>query len=608
MRPMLYKELLSARPQLIIVLLIGGTLLLDELIGVDPLQGLAGMLTTGIEGVVLLLGGLAFALGHAQIGPEITHKHIELLDGLPLTRIEVYLTKLLAGLSVIGLLIAVTITVIATVTQLTWGALAPETLATVMGALAAAIFACYGTGLLLSWLGGFGWAVLGVGFLFLQTFAEVFEELRPLSLFHGYGAVRFEANTPLLLVWPSMFWVAYGAVCIALSGLIFVLRGDRLVAAGSGLAQAAKLLMLFAVGGLLLLLALVAMVRLAARGGESIGAPTLVKAGTYRVLVPKDETETSRVLVEQIPDIDAEVRAVMGVQDPLHLDVELVGGGRYHAGVYTGGKIRMRAGGEAVNVFAHEVAHAYAHVLAKGGIQQHHNSIRFFSEGLAMWAAEKATSTHEETDQHRAWAAALYQMDHEPLDLLMDDQARALTYDPFEPYPLGLVFVEALVDVSGPSAVPCLLKEAGRLPNQKIAGPALWSRLFEGCKVDPGALVAAYKRILAAYAEKYPLKFRPAVGHPVWTADGLKLNLTPMYGDPKAPVEGKRRCRFRTRLEATPADLEESLVEDDGQCQVKSIISATNTVSFQVGVELPTGWVAYTQWIEHPVPPRTGQW
>ncbi len=602
MRPMLYKELLSVRPHLMTALIIGGFLFIAELLSAEPLQGLAAILTSGLEGIILLLGAFAFALGHSQIGPELSHKHVELLDALPVDRTQVYLAKILAGSLVIVLLAAVISAGQIGITQLTWQDTAPPTMATVLGAVVVAMFSFYATGLLLSWMGGFGWALLGVGLVVLMTAAEITDSLRPLSLFHGYGAVRFVANQPQIVLWPLVFWGTYGAGCCLASGLIFVARGDRLVDLWDGLSRGLKTVIAAGVSGLLVLMATITVARLAARGGQPDGPPVLMSAGSFRVLVPANRVAAGRALVARIPEVDRRVRLLLGVEAPLSIDVELTGGGRYHTGVYSGGKIRMALGENADAVFAHEVAHAYTDQLSDRRLMRHNNETRFFNEGLAIWIAERATANTLETDSHRAWAAALHQIDRQPLDPLMDDRQRSLSHDPFEPYPLGLVFVEAVVATAGPSAVPCLIRQAALLPDRPLAGAALWSALYEGCRLDGSAIDEAYRDLLADYSERWPLAERPAIGQPVWTRNGLELVLTPLVGGPGKPLEGVRWCRFRSRVDATVADLEETMVGPDRRCPVEAIISATNTISFQVGVELPTGWIAFTPWVEHPVP------
>ena len=605
MRPMLYKELLAARPQLTAVAVIGLVLFVGELLAADSLRGVVGIVATGIDGLLLLTGGLAFALGHGQIGPEVAHGHVEWLDGLPLNRTQVYLAKLVVGLLTVVALAGVTTTSTLIMTQLTWGDSPPQALGVVLGALTVGLFAFYSTGLLLSWVGGFGWAVLGFALTVITTAAEIIEPLRPMSIFHGFGTVRFEANEPIIVLWPLVAWAIHGAVCIALSGLLFVGRGDRLVNAGSGLANSLKTVMVVLIGGLIVVMASVTATRLATRGSDPADAPTFEQVEGFRVMVPKNTSMAAQQVIEQMPQIDADVRRLLGAQESLRLDVELAGGGRFHAGLYTGGKIRMALDDAAAEVFAHELTHAYVDAITKGAVRRHHNAMRFFNEGLAMWAAERVIGSSREADRHRAWAGALYELGQHHLDPLMDDRSRALMHDPFEPYPLGLIFVESLVVAYGEAAVPCLLREAAELPDRKLVGEAIWSRLFAACNLDWARLATRYDGQLLTHATVTPIPTVPIRAQPRWL-DGRLVLIMPAPEESNAGV--RRRCRFRSRLASSPADLDESVESDDGPwCAVRSIISATETVSFQVGIPLKGGWTAYGPWIQQPVPPRTGE-
>ncbi|MEM7675146.1 MAG: hypothetical protein AAF449_03985, partial [Myxococcota bacterium] len=240
MAPLLYKEFLAVRPQLVSIAVIAIVLFVDAMLGADALHGVASLLTVGMEGLLLLTGGLAFALGHAQVGPEIARSHVELLDGLPTTRVRVFAAKLVMGLTAVGALaIAIALVLLAT-TQLTWGRSDLDTLWVIVASMLAGLFSFYATGLLFSWLGGFGWAILGLGITLMSTVAEFIEVLRPLSVFHAYGTVRFEANQPQYMLWPLVFWLGCGLACTLLSAALFVARGDALMGATSALTRAAQ--------------------------------------------------------------------------------------------------------------------------------------------------------------------------------------------------------------------------------------------------------------------------------------------------------------------------------------------------------------------------------
>ena len=163
-----------------------------------------------------------------------------------------------------------------------------------------------------------------------------------------------------------------------------------------------------------------------------------------------------------------------------------------------------------------------------------------------------------------------------------------------EAYPLGLVFVEAVVDTGTNQALACICAVAGELPTTPVAGVALWGRLTSACDVSMAAIAEAYDQRLDAYAYRWPLPEGEWVGQPARFEDGLHVVVPPSK-------DAVQRCRFRSRLNAAPADLDEVDVVE-GRCPVYAIIGSTNTISYQVGIRLATGWTAYGPWIEQPIP------
>ncbi|MCA9553695.1 MAG: hypothetical protein KC933_26885 [Myxococcales bacterium] len=599
MRPLLYKELLALRPYVSACLLLGLVMVVSDLATPQSTQGLAVALTEGLEAWLILAGTLAFAVGHAQVAPELTRGHIQLLDALPVSRAAVFVAKVAAGLVVVALILLVTAvsrgTFVALLTTDAHASPAPAE-ALLLVQHTAALLAFYGAGLFLSWLGTLGWAMFLLAFMVVFVAAEPIPAMRPLSLFHGYGTLRFVRGQPEAAGWPAMFWLGLGGAQALLSGLVFLGPGDALVQGGSRLQPTVKKLTIGLMAGVLLLLGAFSAVSLAARGNLSLTAVTR-QVGHFRVLITHDEYRgdaEAEALLARFEPLDDAVRRILGVTTPLTLDVELAGRGRYHAGRYTGGKIRMAWDDQAAETFAHELTHAYAHALAGEALHRHHDHLRFFNEGLATWVAEQAVETSTSADPFRAWAGAIYGLDHHHFDPLTDDKARAKTLDPFEPYPLGLAFVEALVDAHGPLAPRCVLEQVALLPDQDLVGRALWYRVLAGCRFDLPEILAAYDNRLKSYARRWP---SPARLVPVSAdvEDG-----EPVLRVPEA-VGVPLVCRFRSRVDAKPADLDEQAVLR-GRCPVTTIDAGRETISYQLGWRLPMGWAVYTPWAELPVP------
>ena len=604
MRPLLFKELLALRPYVSACALMGLVLVISDLVTPEATLGLAVAITEGMDSWLILSGTLAFAVGHAQVAPELTRGHIQLLDALPISRAAVYAAKLVAGLAVVALILAVTAAARGAFIALVASDADASPAAVLMQLVlqhGAALLAFYAAGLLLSWLGALGWALFVLAFMALFVVAEAAPGLRPLSLFHGYGTVRFIRGAPTSAAWPALLWLGLGVAQAGLSGLIFLGPGDALVQGGSRLVPFLKKSAIGLVAGLLLLLAAGSAIALATRGSLSWGSD-VVDIGRFRVLIPNHVypgRAEAEALLGQLEPLDAAARGVLGVEAPLTLDVELAGGGRYHAGRYTGGKIRMAWDHEAPVTFAHELTHAYAHAVAGDGLHRHHDHLRFFNEGLAMWVAERAVGTSTASDPFRAWAGAIHTLGHHHFDPLTEDRQRARVLDPFEPYPLGLAFVEALVDAHGPEAPRCVLTQVGLLPDEDLMGLAVWYRMMAGCRFDLPAVLTAYERRLATYAQRWPAPVRLRSVTPATELGDPVLQVDERPGEPLV-------CRFRSRTDAKPADLDERRVEA-GRCEVGTIDTHRDTISYPLGLRLPTGWVVYGPWAEVPTPGDTDE-
>lgn len=594
MRALVYKEWLAARPYVGVSVLYGLLGFLSYLLRTDVMNGMAEALTASSGVGLLVTGAIVFAVGHAQVAPEMRRGHIELLDGLPVGRGSIFAAKLGVGAAVIGTLMVALVVVEVAFTQLAFGRQSFETLGPIAAAHLAGLLGFYASGLLLSWFGGFGWVLLGLGLTATFILAEASEALRPLSVLHGYAAVRFELGRPVVERWPVALWAAYAGGASAASGLLFLGPGDALVRGGSRVVPRLKTVALLGIGALLALAAAGAGVPLLS--GSPAGSER-VEVGRFRVLTPAGRPAPVPELLEAMPWVDAELADLFGVpQWTAPLDVELLGGGRYHAGVYTGGKVRMALGEDAVHTFAHELAHAYAHRLGGERLRRHMNALRFFNEGLAMWAAERIVpGSSESNDPFREWAGAIRRDGHHHLDPLMQDELRSRRFDGFEAYPLGFVFVEALVEEAGRDVVPCLLAQVAELPDRGLAGESVWARLSAGCGLSWPRVVAAYERRLAEYAGAWAGPARTPTGVPRRTSGGDYVFVEPAVGL-------ERVCRFRSRPEAKVADLDEARVDDRGRCPILVTDSTTDTVSFEVGVRLSLGWVVYGPWTSHPMP------
>ena len=189
------------------------------------------------------------------------------------------------------------------------------------------------------------------------------------------------------------------------------------------------------------------------------------------------------------------------------------------AGVTNWTKIRVpmaKATGEQdfMQTLRHETAHVFIEQISDAKASVHFNAMRAFHEGVAT-AAELSVDD-EETDAARLkmerWAALADSREAVPLAVLCDDEALQEKFDGSLAYPMGYVFAESLVEVGGP-ALPRRVLEAlkNSPPPLNSDSPALWQHVLQECGISRETVISTYVEQLAilkteeqSYIEGFP--------------------------------------------------------------------------------------------------------
>lgn len=539
----------------------------------------------------LVVGGLVcFAVGLYSLASELRDGTIELLDGLPIGRLQIYRAKLLAGLTVVASTLI--------------SALAPRMLEAVVGAgpfdpsytpalashallLLAAYLGFYGAGLGLAWAGEVAWLLLGVGAMALEVLAKIQPTIAAVNI-SGYLAFAYEGSRPRLLMWAPSFW----AGCFV-AGLLIAGRWIQTArpSSGSRLSRALYRGVLVS-GGLVLFLGawglgsvyfdeLIGMIR---------EEPTVRSAGLFTVMFRPEEEEEATELLKELGRIDRAVQMQLETDRPIALDIELMGAGSFHLGEQWGRKIRMRLGEHADRVLAHELAHAHIHALAGEGGELNSDAWRFFNEGLATWISTEVTGNTEEVDRFDAWAGVIWSKKQASFDFLLQPSKRKRRFDDHQIYPLGLTFVRALIAVGGEAAPPCILRSMA--PLGEVADPfTFWFATARACDVDLDGVVREYEARLADLAPARPPQLPKGrlvrrAGHEVVEIIGSSPDVI---------------CRFRPTEDAPDAQLKETS-GSGGSCYVPRRSLGPRSAWVQIGTVLDGGSKMFGEWVELPRP------
>ncbi|MCA9566733.1 MAG: hypothetical protein KC656_02785, partial [Myxococcales bacterium] len=207
-------------------------------------------------------------------------------------------------------------------------------------------------------------------------------------------------------------------------------------------------------------------------------------------------------------------------------------------------------------------------------------------EGLASWVAARVAGKPGIPRR----AAAIHALDPVQLDLLVEDDRWIAERDIAQPYPLGIVFVEALDEAGGVRVRSCVLREIGALGHREIAGLALWVTVADRCGFVLEDVFARFERLLEdAAADLPPLPELEA------SLQGTALRVVD-----RREAGFRLVCRFRSRPDAEVGTYEHVDVVD-GRCELPLWQLPEETFGYQVGFRMDDDAV-FDRWVEAPTP------
>lgn len=545
---------------------------------------------TGGDSAILTVFLLAFACGHAMLGPEFTSRHIEFLDGLPVRRWQVFVTKVIAASlpSVATLLLSLTWDLGSS--WLSPGA--PEAAPYLEIVFAHALLsvgaaAGIGLGLLLSWVGALGWGLVVFGLIGGAIIAVIVPPVRAYAMGTGsFGGLEFIDGVATHAVAPVIVWLVLPMFATVVAGLLFLGPGDALTRRGSlttGVLRYGAIgcssLFLFAV-------AAVSALGLLLQSPELMASMKVDTTENFRVLYRAQSADSVALATADLEALSAQIGREVGNPDPVQLDLEFLGAQANHAGVFTGGKIRLEPKAER-DVVAHELVHAHSFAVSGPSAWRQRDHTRFFEEGLASWVAARM----EKTTTVPPLAAAIHLLDPVAFDLLVEDTQWVRERDIAQPYPLGIVFQEALDQVGPPGIRSCLLREIGAIGGQDIAGLALWVGLTDRCGVQLEDVVERFEALLNEAARDLPVL--PLVE--------ARLEGTDLVVRDRADTEMSLVCRFRSHVDAEVNTYIHVSVDPDGRCALPMFQLSDVVFGYQVGFRFG-GDAVFDRWVEAPTP------
>lgn len=160
---------------------------------------------------------------------------------------------------------------------------------------------------------------------------------------------------------------------------------------------------------------------------------------------------------------------------------------------------------EFLQTLRHEVAHVYIEQLSDGRATSYFNALRVFHEGVAT-AVElypEVEGIEQERRKMELWAAGTDSRGRVPLSILCDDDTLKNSRHEFVIYPLGYVLAQALVEVGGQN-LPRRMMETLRTERFPIGARPIeiWRILLQRNDCSLESVIAAYESRLEELKER----------------------------------------------------------------------------------------------------------
>ena len=236
-------------------------------------------------------------------------------------------------------------------------------------------------------------------------------------------------------------------------------------------------------------------------------------------------------------------------------------------------------------VLAHETSHVYTASIAKGRMRDASQTTRILEEGLAQYVERnyaKAVfpkSRHADETPSERVVAALWSRDDIKLDLLLDNRKLVQRHDHVLAYYFGEQLVVAMVERYGKRAPFDFIRALGRADAPThLDGLALWEDTLQAANMDLEGLREAFEVRMALLTKRHErfTKALPRLVGAVETDDAGRLGVVPIadskitdrwesvigFGD-RSYYYG---CLFRAGPNAASAEIVVGRVDEDGTC------------------------------------------
>lgn len=617
------KELRSMLPFLTLAMLLPFLSFVFEL-ATDPVHvrpfatTYTDYVTPASEGAAIVLL-FALALTSGLLVREHDDGTMEFLDSLPVSRTRVFLVKVAMALFVMTVFTGLDMSTTVFLHAVSRNSLDDDFhlrfLAQAACLRTAQVVVFLSIGLALSFLRRFGWLLAGLLvwlFLLVQQFAPGIQILNVLSLVEPH----FVGSRLLIPYRPLAVQLGIAAVLLLTSYGLFLGTGDRLIRgyrklaenrAGAALLVLAGILVVVVGGSLFVYAALASQADQADRTetGVKVTYPSWDTATSqtrwYRFVYPANLSGRAANLVARADETHDKVRTFFSAEPGEPIVVDAASLLPRHAGVAFWDTIRLNLSGSdddatLQSILGHETTHVFLERLSDRRLSEQFNSTRFFHEGVATYVEYHLFEPRAGLAGSRSVAAVMRSRDEVDVRELVDSQLLSGRRDTNLVYPLGEVFVAALVERYGSDAVGKVARALVRDDAPRgLVGQELWRDTLQSCGYNFDDVLDQFYAILDEEVQKNSewIASIPRL-RSEWKPNARRFEVSVQ---PAWVPDWDVVCRLRPRLDS-PDSQYVAAPEIGGTFVVQQRDFPGPTVWYQVGLRDKTGREIWEPWLE----------
>ncbi|MBK6688201.1 MAG: ABC transporter permease subunit [Deltaproteobacteria bacterium] len=610
---LLKKELRVQRPFVLLLALLIGFGVVDGLVLAYPDELTAWAILgdldeAGSEAASMVTFFVAFAMGSGLLWREREERTLEFLDGLPVSRGQIFASKLVAAMVVLAVmplgdgLMAVARAASSTHSlrpTIPWGLIASG-----MALRLAMIWVVLCLAVALSFLGRFAWIGLSTCFfsfnllLRFEPAATLFDPLQLTAPKFRYG--RWD--------WPTsaLAWqLSLSLALVVLSAFLFARAGDRLWRHSHNPASPRASFWL-ATASVLIGIAAMAYVGFGDSKRPTVSyaeVPTQVgETLHYQMKYPSTLGGRAERVLAGAEGVHRQVMSTLAFTDSTTITVNAGRSRGGTAGTAMGNTIIVDLSTSTrtetlLAVLGHETVHVYAERLAKGR-NRGNTFAGLFNEGLATWVEFERFRGPIHRAQSRLFSAAMWDRRDVVLSDLLGVGDIGVKVDHGVIYPLGELFIDALIRRHGRSAPGKILAALGRDDAPTDLEPMeAWREAFHHAGFDLDGVAAEFTRDLEGRRrnERKALQSLPRLFTEVSERDGTYL----VAVVPSEPQDYWVQCRFRATSDTPPSEYTTVDLLNADTCTIRWTRLPGRSFWYQVGiVDLRTRQALWDPWVE----------